>query len=516
MVGRKYKEIERRNAMSANVAGRRRQKPVGTENAPSGGVPGKASFKRTGGGRLSRKAARLSGGDYKRNGYRVQVMPDEVLADDGAFKREYLRMLTRYVPMVSTGVWVWENLTATEFNWRVTGTDSQKKIERVRGVMDDISERLNPFPWNHSNAMYLMVQQFYRMVYMYGRVASQVTLDANGKSVAGVSFRDPFKVRMTADQRIYETENYSEYYEINPKLYFYYGQEATMDNPYGFAMAESAQTLVEMGDGLLRDMKSYTANAGVPRLHIKIEQPEREDFEDAETYRKRISEYFNSTVEQFGELTPDDNIYTWDDVSVAVAGGRSAGSVLWKTDRQIIDEEIITAFHLFPWVMAKSFSTTKNWVRSQFDLLLSTIETNQSVGKGYLEWITNMELSLKGIEERVRFDFRTPRDPVFKETAEAEKVRIRNVRDKVLSGFISPEEGANELGYQKMYDRDRIYESKNSEGCEDGHASGGGDIDEFVEYAKRIEEKMDDLSGNVSEGQNMIRTMAGTIEGGKK
>jgi hypothetical protein len=218
---------------------------------------------------------------------------------------------------------------------------------------------------------------------------------------------------------------------------------------------------MKMADEMLTDMKLSSSNAGLPRLHIKITQPDIAPNEDQDRYTDRINDYFDATVEEFTDIGPDDNFYTWDDVKIETIGAQGPGGFVFRANRQVIDEEIIAAWHLYPWVLGKSASTTKNWVNSQFDLLLAEAESLQKEAKRFAEWIRNVELALKGINNvQVHHEFERPRDPSFKDMQIAQRFKINNVRTKVQMGTISPDDGARELGYDKAFKPDLVYKMK--------------------------------------------------------
>ena len=221
-----------------------------------------------------------------------------------------------------------------------------------------------------------------------------------------------------------------------------------------------------MADNMLHDMALSSSNAGVPRLHIKIKQPGKMEDEDDADYINRANEYFDAYIDRFSDIAPDDNFYSWDDLEIGIAGGQpGATGFVWKLNRSIFDEEIVAAFHLFPWIVGKSTQTTKNWVRSQFDLIMSQTETIQKIGKRFAEWIRNTELLLKGISTvKTHQNFEPVRDPARKDMAVAGQFEIGNVEDKVLDGFITPDDGARELGYDKAADPERIWSRKDKKG----------------------------------------------------
>jgi hypothetical protein len=198
----------------------------------------------------------------------------------------------------------------------------------------------------------------------------------------------------------------------------------------------------------------------VPRLQIKIKQPEMLESEDITKYQDRINNYFDNTVKEFAEIQPDDNFYTWDDVEIKVVGAEThqgGSDSTWRLNHSIAVEEVVTAMHLYPWALGKTFQTTKNWVQSQFDLMVSQVESVQKAAIRFIGWIVNTELSLKGIHDvSINISFDPRRDPSFKDIAWAEGQLTQDVIRKIRNGIISPDQGARELGYDKAYNPEAI------------------------------------------------------------
>jgi hypothetical protein len=444
------------------------------------------------------------------------VFPAAVYGDKAAFYKVFLDAITRHVPMVSSAVWVWEKLAATTQSVKYRGgTDAER--EHAKKIISSLDQRLSPFPHVQQGGMDTLINQYFHSVFSRGRFAGRMVVDPNGKRVERFELLDPFRVKFKKDtyQAYYANEHYSEYKLLNPNTFYYYALNMTQDNPYGHAMAETATPFVRIADEILADMRAYLGNAGVPRLHIKITQPDKVEGEDDELYRNRVENYFTNTVGQFVDIAADDNVYTWDDVEIGTIGAQGPTGYIWRTNRQILDEEIVCAFHLYPWVMGRSFSTTKNWVLSQFDLLMSQIDSVQQAAKRFSEWMKMVELRLQGITNvEARHYFALLRDPAAKDQFIAQRFRIGNVKSKALAGFISPDDAARELGYEKAHDPELLLKDVEGDGGE-GIKNQDQALD-FEALSERLEEIGTAIGEKVEGLEGKIAELAGPGRGGKK
>lgn len=378
-------------------------------------------------------------------------LPKNFLSDKSLFFKEYFSALARYVPSVSNAIWIWLHLTSTEQSVSFSGgTDAERQMAKLK--INALDSRITPIVTVQQGGMDFLVKQFFSSIFKFGRFAGNLIIDPNGNSVETFQILNPFKVRFDENLNAFYMVN-NKTVPTNPNTFYYFGLGMDNDNPYGAAMIESVTPLIKIAENMITDMALSSSNAGTPRLHIKISQPDKAEFEDDEDYRIRITDYFQNTVQQFADIGPDDNIYSWGDVEISTAGGSTGSSgFVWSTNRSVIDEEIISGFHLYPWILGKSLSTTKNWVRSQFDLLMSEVNSLQREAKRFSEWIANTELLLSGIVNvKSHRSFTLMRDPAIKDIAIADRFKINNAKDKARSGFISPDDAARELGYDSAY-----------------------------------------------------------------
>lgn len=416
-----------------------------------------------------------------------------VIPDYSQAYKFFFQTVSRYYPMAAAAVWTWGNLCSTRQKLKfIGGSDSER--ENAKAIVSELDERISPFKFVQGGGMDVLLGQLFHYLFTYGRFAGNLVLSRDASRVEEFAIVDPFWVKFTKKEReAYTSVDGVNYYKTNPNTFFYYALDMDWENPYGAAMLESSWSLMKMADNMLKDLTVSSANAGVPRLHIKIKQPGILEGEDEVEYNKRAESYFDAYVDKFAEMAADDNIYSWDDLSVGVVGGHpGASGFVWRINRQILDEEIIAGFHLFPWIVGKSTQTTKNWVRSQFNLIMAQVETVQKIGKRFSEWIRNTELALKGITSvKTHQAFEPVRDPARKDIAIAERFEISNVENKVKDGFISADDGARELGYEKAEDNELLLK-KSGETEDPGHKD--DKADEILERIEEIEEIVETLA----------------------
>lgn len=429
-------------------------------------------------------------------------LPDssQLLVDPRPFYKRYYALMTRAIPIVSDAVWVWTNLCATNTKTMfIGGTDASR--DKARQATNALAARLSPFPSQKSHGFHSLIRTWFRTLFTYARVSGQLVVPPTVSEVSTFKLTDPFQISFDKNNyELYHSPQPGTYHKLNTHTAYYYALNQTTDNPYGTHMLDAANTLIGIANDMINDMALSSSNAGIPRLHIKITPPQQADTEDDEDYRNRISDYFQNTVADFADIAPDDNIYSWDDVQVSVAGGSQApGAFVWKSNRSVVEEEVVAAFHLYPWILGKSFSTTKNWVQAQYNVLMQQVKALQIEAAGFLDWIINTNLLLSGIHDvHANSSFDTMRDPSTKDFAIAERFQINNAKTKTLAGIISPDDAARELGYDKAHDPDRIYRMQKEKEDEPVNKE-NADTMEILDKLSIIEDKLQTINPNSGE-----------------
>jgi len=140
-------------------------------------------------------------------------------------------------------------------------------------------------------------------------------------------------------------------------------------------------------------------------------------------------------------------------VEIAVIGGETHRGFVWRLNREQVIEDVITGLRLYPWVVGRSHGTTKNWVESQFNLLMQMVDSVQGQGASLGNWLRNTELRMQGLSITTQHQFAPNQDPFLLSRMQARAVEFETVDKKVQRGYISKDDGARELGYARAFQR---------------------------------------------------------------
>lgn len=367
----------------------------------------------------------------------------------GANRGDFYRYLRDRIPIVSAGIWTWVHLCTTP--QRIDLGGSETEVQRAQHLLEALQQRIYPRADGDLHGLERLIESAFLDLFTLGKVALRVHLLPDRRGISHVEALDPLQIRWkrTPDGRalpFLEDED-GNLEALAPATFFHRTLTSDLHQPDGVEPLASIPFVVEIEQRMLEDMARSSHNAGTQRLQIRLTPPEKQPGEDHAEYTQRINTYFDTTVRQFRELGPDDNVFTWSDVEVMLIGGSGKEGNVWKINREQVIEDVITGLKLFPWALGRSHGTTKNWIFAQYNLLMQIVDTVQRTGSDLAEWLMRLDLRLAGNLATPRWTFAPNQDPFVVERNQARLMELERVERLVQGGFITLDQGARELGY---------------------------------------------------------------------
>ncbi len=361
----------------------------------------------------------------------------------------FYRYLRDHIPIVSAGIWTWVRLCSTEQNLRLLGPDGE--VARASRIAQQLQKRIYPRMDGEVDGLSRLTESLFLDLFTLGRVAMRVQLQPDRSGIRSLEVVDPFQVKWKRNGSgqhcpvLMHEEGREE--PLAQETFFHRSLITDFHQPEGVEPLACIPFVVEIEQRMLEDMARSSHNAGTQRLQVRMAPPERSPGEDEEAYSGRINSYFDSTVRQFRELGPDDNVFTWSDVEVSLIGGTQGEGSTWKVNREQVIEDVITGLKLFPWTLGRSHGTTKNWIFAQYNLLMQIVDSIQRMGSDLAQWLLWLELRLRGNRATPQWLFSPNQDPFIVERSRAKLMELERVERMVEKGFISRSQGRRELGY---------------------------------------------------------------------
>lgn len=377
----------------------------------------------------------------------------------GTNRAEFYRYLRDHVPIISSAVWAWVHLCATPQSYTLTGSEDEKR--KADAILSALDKRMLENPLVRRGGIAHVTEQFFLELFTTGRFCGEIIPLPDGKGIDYFHTMDADLIQWERDGRwkaFIETETRrpeaagsSQKLYLNPERFFYASLGSDIHNPRGIEPLASIPFVAQIQEAMLSDMARSARMAGTPRLQIKVKPPAPFAHESDREYQARVNRYFDDTVQQFRKLDADDNVFTWDDVDVVLIGGDTNRNFTWRLNREQVIEDVITGLRLYPWVVGRSHGTTKNWVEAQFNLLMQIVDSVQNLGKSLGNFLRNTELSMQGNLCKSEHVFEPNQDPFQLSRMQARSIEFETIDKKVKRGYISKDDGARELGYQKAY-----------------------------------------------------------------
>ena len=172
---------------------------------------------------------------------------------------------------------------------------------------------------------------------------------------------------------------------------------------------------------------------------------EKQRAESIEAYEQRVRGNFDQLRDKLNGLETDQNLVTYDNVSVSLLRGDQHAQIFYD-NHKAIEEQIITGMHLMPILLGRNYGTTETYGTAQFEIINRQVETvNRSV-KRILERLYNFELALMWGEAEARVNMRTNRTVDVLREAQARAREIANTVQLRDEGFLNHDAAAKLLG----------------------------------------------------------------------
>ena len=360
------------------------------------------------------------------------------------FMLQVYRFLRDAIPDVSDAVWTWKRLCQTGYDIEILEPSSDAARRRADRLLRELDTRVN----TGDRGMDGLLDVFYTSLFTYGAAALEIVLTRSRESIRDVVPVDVWTVRFRREDGLLQPYQLHDGDEIRlpRERFIYVGLDRDGTNPYGRSMLRSIPFVVKIQQRLLEDMAKATHNLGWSKLHVQYSPEAREWGESADAYRGRIDGNFADLREKLSGLEADQNLVTYDNVSVHLIRGDQR-SLVFYDNHKAIEEQVITGTHLMPILLGRNYGTTETYGTAQFEIINRQVEAvNRSV-KRILERLYNFELALMWGSARARVRMRQNRTVDVLREATARGREIANAVRLRDEGFVDHAAAADLLGF---------------------------------------------------------------------
>ena len=359
------------------------------------------------------------------------------------FMLQVYRYLRDAIPDISDAVWTWKRLCQTGYDIEIVEASSEIAQRRAERLLHDLDVRVN----SGDRGMDGLLDIFLASLFTYGSAAMEIVLSQSRESIWDVVPVDVWTIRFRREHGRLQAYQIHDGAEIRLPMdrFIYVGLDRDGTNPYGRSMLRCIPLVVRIQQRLIEDMAKATHNAGWSKLHVKFTPDERQRGESPEAYAQRTHDTFEQLRAKVTGIESDQNLVTYDNVSVEVVRGDQHAQVFYD-NHKAVEEQVITGMHLMPILLGRNYGTTETYGTAQFEIINRQVEAvNRSV-KRILERLYNFELSLMWGEARARVNMRSNRTVDVLKEAMARSREIANATALRDAGFLDQAGAARTLG----------------------------------------------------------------------
>ncbi len=363
--------------------------------------------------------------------------------DTPFFMLPVYRYLRDAFPDISDAVWTWKRLCQTGYDIEILRASSDYAKVRAERQLRELDTRVN----SGDRGMDGLLDIFYTSLFTYGAAALEIVLSQSRETIHDVVPIDVWTVRFRREGGVlqpYQIHN-GEEIRLPRERFIYVGLDRDGTNPYGRSMLRSIPFIAKIQHRLIEDMAKATHNAGWSKLHVRYTPEEKQRGESVEAYETRVRGNFDQLRDKLTGLETDQNLVTYDNVSVSLLRGDQHAQIFYE-NHKAIEEQIITGMHLMPILLGRNYGTTETYGTAQFEIINRQVESvNRSV-KRILERLYNFELALMWGEAEARVNMRTNRTVDVLREAQARAREIANAVQLRDEGFVNHDTAAKLLG----------------------------------------------------------------------
>ncbi len=250
--------------------------------------------------------------------------------------------------------------------------------------------------------------------------------------------------------------------ELHPSTYRYLAWQRVDDSPYAKPPFTAAlEPLLRVQADMQANLRKVVQKFGLFGLmSVQVVPPKQKTAQETDQeYLSRVKTYLSAVRESFEKAmngsTLQNLFVTARDQKVEVTpsvGDARGASDLWNLN----EEQVFSGLNTGAWAHGRNYTTTETFADVAFFFLVAQAADVQQITALSLKRTATLELGLAGIEAQgVHYQFNPIRNRSELSQAQAEKARQDIVLSDLEAGFISPDQAAQQRGYEAAFDPER-------------------------------------------------------------
>ncbi|MBS1793363.1 MAG: hypothetical protein JSS81_05885 [Acidobacteria bacterium] len=246
--------------------------------------------------------------------------------------------------------------------------------------------------------------------------------------------------------------------KLHPETYRYFALQTIENSPYAKPPASAAiETILQSQGPIMKNIQHIAQKFGLMGLFTAAVTPPRQKVNETDgEYQTRAKNYLSLVTQALVNHLRDGLLVSFKDQKIEHTNIGEGASGVYEINR-ITEEQVMSGLGMQPAFFGRTDSTTETYADVVYSLLTAKVHNIQRVVKRRQEQTYRLDARLGGIEiDGVSVKFNKTYSRSAKDEATIDQTKWQTVLDKVKAGAISPDEGAQELGYESWYDEDLI------------------------------------------------------------
>ena len=250
--------------------------------------------------------------------------------------------------------------------------------------------------------------------------------------------------------------------KLNPETYRYFALTTVENSPYAKPPASSAvNAITGLQADMLENIKWISRKLGILGLvSVMVTPPPKKPNEAEGEYQSRAQRYLGAVRDALDQNFNKGLLVTYRDQKIEhanVASDARGAYEIWRLN----EEQIMSGLAMQPAFFGRTDSTTETYADVVYNLLLAQVANIQRLVKRRQEATYRLDLLLGGIEVKgVSLRFNRARSRNLMQESQADERRVKTAIEKVKAGITSPDQAAQELGYESAYDPELLTGSR--------------------------------------------------------
>lgn len=242
--------------------------------------------------------------------------------------------------------------------------------------------------------------------------------------------------------------------KLNTETYRYFALSTVENSPYAKPPATAAvEPIVEAQKPLMENLRFIAQKFGLLGLVTAgVTPPRKSPMQSDGEYKIAAEQYLAKVVKTLESGFTKGLVASYKDIELKHTNVAEGATGLYDANR-ISEEQIMSGLGQPPAFFGRTDSTTETYADVVYHLLEAQMQKVQRIAKRRQERTYRLDLRLGGIEvDAVSLQFNKAHSRNAKAEAETNEIKFRDVLARVKAGAITPDEGAQELGYDSWAD----------------------------------------------------------------